>query len=70
MAECEHRTNRDTCTACIRRLIRRMGAAGLCCVLCDKVGHSARYCPQTSVGRARMRAGLMLKAASRPEAAE
>lgn len=68
MAECEHRTNRDTCTACLRKLIRRMGAAGLVCALCDRVGHSARYCPQTSVGRVRQR--LQIKARARAEAAE
>jgi ribosomal protein L37AE/L43A len=44
---------RPLCTNCLRSDIRRLGAAGVCCVLCDRVGHSARYCPQTIVGRNR-----------------
>lgn len=54
-----HRHNMRTvpCIYCIRSYIRTAGSAGIMCALCDKVGHTARYCDQTSIGRMRARNG-------------
>lgn len=52
--QCEHAVKANSCTACLVHYIRKTGAAGVVCALCHRVGHAARYCPHSSVGRSRM----------------
>jgi hypothetical protein len=52
--QCEHNVKPNSCTACLLKGIRKTGAAGVVCALCDRVGHAMRYCHMSSVGRARV----------------
>jgi hypothetical protein len=53
---CEHRIRRKDkrCTHCLVSEMRRLGVAGVCCALCDTVGHPAKYCPNNRIGRIRL----------------
>ena len=67
---CFKHDSKRPCVYCIRSAIRTEGHAGVMCVLCDKVGHPAKFCPQTSIGRMRQGMGDARGRARRPEAAE
>jgi hypothetical protein len=67
---CIHQIFHADCDGCVRRAIRANCAAWVECALCEQTGHTARLCPQTSVGRVRLKGGSTKYAAPPAEVVE
>ena len=68
---CHAHSCKVPCLHCLRTTVREKGMASMCCALCRRTNHTARYCPLTKVGRRRVqKAGLVGVTARTAEPAE